>query len=432
MDLTLLMETNVVASFGFHPIQWIGQLLGVIMDGIFRVTSAVGIMNIGLCIIIFTILVNVLMIPLTIKQQKSQKLMAVMQPEIQAIQKKYKGKQDQQSLARQQAETRAVYEKYGTSMAGGCLPLVIQLPILFGLYRVIYNIPAYVPSVKVYFSNVANALMQQGDYVNQIADLAKAAKMPIERYDYTQVNHLINLLYKFNPANWTKLKEIFPALQDVLAANVPAIERMNSFLGLNLSQQPFQGFVPNPAWIIPILSGLTQWYSTKQMSQSQSAGNNDENMMAQQMKTMNTMMPLMSVFFCFTLPAGVGIYWIASALARIIIQAIVNNHLNKIDMETMVQQNIEKANKKREKKGLPPQTVSKAAIINAKNIEKRQEEEEHKLEEKREKSAMQVKDSTEYYNKNAKPGSLSAKANMVAKYDEKVAAKKRKNQNPND
>ena len=88
MDLTLLMETNVVASFGFHPIQWIGQLLGVIMDGIFRVTSAVGIMNIGLCIIIFTILVNVLMIPLTIKQQKSQKLMAVMQPEIQAIQKK--------------------------------------------------------------------------------------------------------------------------------------------------------------------------------------------------------------------------------------------------------------------------------------------------------------------------------------------------------
>ena len=101
-------------------------------------------------------------------------------------------------------------------------------------------------------------------------------------------------------------------------------------------------------------------------------------------------------------------------------------------METMVQQNIEKANKKREKKGLPPQTVSKAAILNAKNVEKRQEEEEHKLEEKREKSAMQVKDSTEYYNKNAKPGSLSAKANMVAKYDEKVAAKKRKNQNPND
>ena len=179
MDLTLLMETTAVASFGFHPIQWIGQLLGVIMDGIFRVTSAVGIMNIGLCIIIFTILVNVLMIPLTIKQQKSQKLMAVMQPEIQAIQKKYKGKQDQQSLARQQAETRAVYEKYGTSMAGGCLPLVIQLPILFGLYRVIYNIPAYVPSVKVYFSNVANALMQQGDYVNQIADLAKADRKSV-------------------------------------------------------------------------------------------------------------------------------------------------------------------------------------------------------------------------------------------------------------
>ena len=85
------------------------------------------------------------MLPLTIKQQKSSKLMAVMQPEIQAIQKKYKGKEnDQKAMMMMQTETKAVYEKYGTSMTGGCLPLLIQMPIIFALYRVIYNIPAYV------------------------------------------------------------------------------------------------------------------------------------------------------------------------------------------------------------------------------------------------------------------------------------------------
>lgn len=121
------------------------------MDLLFRFTSSVGILNIGLCIILFTLVVKILMFPLTIKQQKSSKLMTVMQPEIQAIQNKYKGKTDNESMMKMNVETKAVYEKYGTSMTGGCLQLVIQLPILLALYRVIYNIPAYVSSVKTYF-----------------------------------------------------------------------------------------------------------------------------------------------------------------------------------------------------------------------------------------------------------------------------------------
>ena len=113
----------------------IATVLGYVMDILFRFTSSFGVFNVGLCIILFTIVMKTLMIPLTIKQQKTTKLMSVMNPEIQAIQKKYKGKSDQESMQRQNVEIQAVYEKYGTSMTGGCLPLLIQMPIIIAMFR---------------------------------------------------------------------------------------------------------------------------------------------------------------------------------------------------------------------------------------------------------------------------------------------------------
>lgn len=124
----------------------IASLFGIVMDLLFRFTSSFGVFNIGVCIILFTIITRLLLFPLTLKQQKSSKMMALMNPEIAAIQKKYKGKTDQTSMAKQQVEMKAVYEKYGSSPTAGCLPLLIQFPIILALYRVIYNIPAYVPS----------------------------------------------------------------------------------------------------------------------------------------------------------------------------------------------------------------------------------------------------------------------------------------------
>ena len=137
----------------------IADILGWIMDLLFRFTSTFGIENVGLCIILFTLVTKLLMIPLTIKQQKSSKLMSVMQPELAAIQKKYKGREnDQKAAMMMNAEMKAVYEKYGTSMTGGCLPLLIQLPIIFALYRVIYNILAYVQSIRGYYEAVISKL----------------------------------------------------------------------------------------------------------------------------------------------------------------------------------------------------------------------------------------------------------------------------------
>lgn len=414
----------------------ISNILGYVMDALFRFTSMFGVMNIGLCIILFTLVVKLLMFPLTLKQQKSTKLMAVIQPEINAIQKKYKGKTDNDSVMKMNAETKAVYEKYGTSMTGGCLQLVIQMPILFALYRVIYNIPAYVLPVKVSFMNVVNALTGStaanlsegaGDTLRQFAvDQGVSLVGVVKVGDLAGVsgdalaNKMVDILYKLNPLQWNLLQEAFPEAASIIAENYIKIESMNSFFGINLAATPWQKeFIPNAAWLIPILAGLTQWFSTKLMTSNQNNNQDDDNPSSQMMKQMNITMPLMSVFFCFTFPVAVGLYWVAGAVFQIIQQLAVNSYMNKIDFDDLVAKNVEKANKKRAKKGLPPTKISQNASASLRQAEAKAEKEEAARTEKVEKAKEQMKESGEYYNKDAKSGSLAAKANMVAKYNEK-------------
>ena len=398
----------------------IATVLGYVMDILFRFTSSFGVFNVGLCIILFTIVMKTLMIPLTIKQQKTTKLMSVMNPEIQAIQKKYKGKSDQESMQRQNVEIQAVYEKYGTSMTGGCLPLLIQMPILLALYRVIYNIPAYVPSVRVYFDNVVTPLMGQADYaqkLQEITNIATACGGKLDKFDFTNANRLVDMLYKFSTSQWGELQALFPAISDVIGQNAAVVERMNTFLGLNMAEAP--GWVPSFAWIIPVLAAVSQWFSTKLMSGNQPSTSADaENPMAQSMKTMTTTMPLFSAFICITMPAGLGIYWIATSVVTIIQQLIVNAYMDKVNIDDMIAKNLEKVNKKRAKQGLPPAKVSQNATASLKAIKAEEEKEKAAEEVKKEKIAKQIEESSKYYNTNAKPGSLASKAAMVQKYNE--------------
>lgn len=398
----------------------IATVLGYVMDILFRFTSSFGVFNVGLCIILFTIVMKTLMIPLTIKQQKTTKLMSVMNPEIQAIQKKYKGKSDQESMQRQNVEIQAVYEKYGTSMTGGCLPLLIQMPILLALYRVIYNIPAYVPSVRVYFDNVVTPLMGQADYaqkLQEITNIATACGGKLDKFDFTNANRLVDMLYKFSTSQWGELQSLFPAISDVIGQNAAVVERMNTFLGLNMAEAP--GWVPSFAWIIPVLAAVSQWFSTKLMSGNQPSTSADaENPMAQSMKTMTTTMPLFSAFICITMPAGLGIYWIATSVVTIIQQLIVNAYMDKVNIDDMIAKNLDKVNKKRAKQGLPPAKVTQNATASLKAIKAEEEKEKAAEEVKKEKIAKQIEESSKYYNTNAKPGSLASKAAMVQKYNE--------------
>ena len=405
----------------------IATVLGYIMDILFRFTDTFGIMNVGLCIILFTIVMKMLMLPLTIKQQKTTKLMAVISPEVQAIQRKYKGKTDTASQQKQNVEIQAVYDKYGTSMTSGCLPMLIQLPILFALYRVIYNIPAYVPSVRVYFDNVVTPLMQQPDYASLLSGITNLTSAlggtSIENYDFANANKLVDMLYKFTTAQWGELEALFPSISGVIAENAAVVEQMNSFLGLNMAEAP--GWMPSFAWIIPILSALTQWLSAKLMSgrQAQSASDSD-NPMAQSMKTMNVTMPIFSAFICVTLPCGIGIYWIATSVVTILQQLAINSYMDKVDIDEMVNKNLEKANKKRAKKGLPPAKITQNATASLKTLKEEEEKEKAAEEAKKERIAKQIEESNKLYNTDAKPGSIAAKAAMVQKYNE--AHEKRK------
>ena len=429
MDLLVLTKTGGI----FGPI---AEVLGWIMDALFRFTSAFGVMNIGLCIILFTLVMKLLMFPLTLNQQKSSKLMAVMQPEIQAIQKKYKGKTDNDSMMKMNVETRAVYEKYGTSMTGGCLPLLIQLPIMLALYQVIYKIPAYVGSVRHYFDLIIDKLpagFATSEVFTNLAETHTLAGM-----DYSTMDKVVDLLYKLTDKQWGDLAAAFPDITSVATAGgenaIQAINRMQQFFGMNIAYTPLNVltefmkggsgisiFVAITALLIPILSGLTQWYSTKLMTANQptqqSAG--EGGMGNDMMKSMNVTMPLMSVVFCFTFPLGIGLYWVASSTFQVIQQIGVNEYLKKINIDDLIAKNVAKANKKREKKGLPPTKITMNASETLKKLQEEEQKEEKVREAKIEKAQKTIKESNEYYNQNAKPGSLAAKANMVQKYNEK-------------
>ena len=396
----------------------IASLFGIVMDLLFRFTSSFGIFNIGICIILFTIITRLLLFPLTLKQQKSSKMMALMNPEIAAIQKKYKGKTDQTSMAKQQVEMQAVYEKYGSSPMAGCLPMLIQFPIILALYRVIYNIPAYVPSVRVFFDNVVEPLQNQPGFAEKLIEIGGKMSTGFTAEALSgSADKVVDLLYKFTPENWTMLQNAFPTISEVIAQNADKIEQMNSFFGINLATAPFTGFTNiTIAWAIPILAGLTQWYSTKLMSSTQNTDPDAPG--AQMMNSMMIMMPLMSVFFCFTFASGIGIYWVAQSVFTVIQQMVINSYLNKVDMDELVQKNVEKTNKKRAKKGLPPTKVGNVDDMLKKYEEKESREESARMA-KIAKSKAQVEESNKYYNQDAKPGSLASKAGMVAKYNER-------------
>lgn len=408
----------------------IASILGYIMNAIFWLQSQIGLENIGLCIILFTIVIYLLMMPLTIQQQRFSKLSSKMNPELQAIQNKYKGKnQDQAAMMKMNEETKAVYAKYGVNPMGSCLQLLIQMPILFALYRVIWNIPAYVTSVRDAFMPLAEKLVATagaGDYLTELA-----ASVNVKMAEVTNLT-VIDVLYKLAPSNWAELADHFPDMSDLILNTQNKVDHMNYFLGLNIADAPASiissamaagsYLLVVGALLIPVLSALTQWLNTKLMSQgndTQQTQKKEDDTMASTMKTMNTVMPLMSAVFCFTLPVGMGIYWIAGAVVRSIQQVIINKKIDKLDVDELVKKNLEKENKKREKQGLPPQKITNTAKQNTRAIEtpKKQESEEDRR--------KRIEKSTEYYKNNttAKPGSLAAKAQMVKQYNEKHAKK---------
>lgn len=422
----------------------IAKLLGMLMDWIYSgISNITGgrVESVVLSIVIITIIIYMCLLPLTIKQQKFSKLSQKMQPEMQAIQAKYKNKKDQASMMAMQEETQLLYQKYGISPMGSCVQMLIQMPILFALYRVFYNIPAYLSGVKGSFTGLVDSIQQTSGYQDTLVSLMEkynvvtssglnasnvASKLADASGD-TLSNYIIDILYKLPSKGWDALLDgkFFDGIQSVVEKTHDALLHFNYFLGLNISDTPWyiikSNFTDKPdkwllfvilALLIPILSYLTQMINIKLMPQA----TNGNDQMASQMKMMNLMMPLMSLFFCFTVPVGLGIYWICSALVRGIQQFFVNRHIENLDLEAVMAKNEEKAKNKRKKMGLSEDYIKKAAQIKTKSIDsKANVSASADTEEKLAKAAE--------YKANAKAGSLASKANMVKEFNERNSRK---------
>ena len=331
-------------------LNWIPELLGFLMNGVYGFISKIGIPNVGLAIILFTIVMYLLMTPLQVQQQRFTKLNAVMNPELQRIQAKYKGKNDQISQQKMADETNAVYAKYGVNPMGSCIQLLIQMPVLFALYQVIYRIPGYI----TYIGDVLRKVAEDSafvkfftDYITKLDNNALSAALGLNSEVTTE--RVMDTVYKLNTEQWNEVlklgegKEFEATLQSVHEY----IHRATSFLGLNISDSPmniFQSALKTGAYglvvvavMIPILAWVTQMMNIK-LAQGVSGNNNkkSDDTMSQTMNSMNTFMPIMSAVFCFSLPVGIGIYWVIGALVRSIQQLLINRYLDNQGIDEIV------------------------------------------------------------------------------------------------
>ena len=430
----------------------IGQVawvLGKIMNGIFFVIDLIGLPNIGLAIILFTIVVNLLRTPLNIKQQKFSKLQVKMSPEIQAIEAKYKGKSDQNSMMAKNQEIQMIYAKYGVSASGSCVQLIIQMPILFALYQVIQRMPAYVTKIGETFRVLADKIisvdgggflqdsgvdtivrtvsmygqsMTKGDLSNGIIDVLNRLSstdlaMVAEHYDLTQLTYQGKLIIS---------NDVTRGLIDVY----------NNFLGLHMGDSPsdlIKRGMEAGAWgivigavLIPVLSAVTQWINVKLMPQQPKSDNEKANSMAASMKTMNMFMPLMSAWFCFTLPAGMGLYWVAGSVVRSIQQVLINKHIDKMDFEEVIKKNSAKSAKKLEKMKQTQERMNAYATIKGRNIQSTGQQNGANISTNAKPNGKSMADKASVNASagsvntgRAKPGSMLEKANLVKDYNER-------------
>lgn len=437
MNVFLLTQDNGAL------IGWITRLLGKIMDIIFNGLDMIGIANVGVSIILFTIIINLFLLPLTLKQQKFSKLNAKINPEIQAIRDKYKGKTDQQSQMAMNQDIQMVYAKYGVSPSGSCVQLLIQMPILFALYRVIASMPAYVMKMKDAFMVLANKIVEVdgGKFItnSEVSTIQNTVSMYGRNLtDDNLHNGIIDVLNKLSSTDMGIVAEHYGLSsltindQLILSNEVTTglIDTYNSFLGLNIANAP--SHILKSAWAtgawglvigalaIPLLSALTQWISVKLMPQTTSNDknkNSQESAMESSLKTMNTIMPIMSAWFCFTLPCGMGIYWIAGSVVRGIIQIVCNKHFDKIDFDELVKKNEVKSAKKLEKMKQQQEMMAAYANMNTKKIQNNASY----YNSANSTNTADNNDTTSKtnYTASAKPGSMMAKANMVKEYNER-------------
>lgn len=422
------------------------KIMGIIINYIYKFMLLFGVEKVAICIIVFTVVIKLLMLPLTYKQQKFSKVSAQMNPEIQAISEKYRGKRDQESMLKMQQEQQAVYKKYGSSPMSGCLPMIVIMIFLFALYPVVYSIPTYVKDVQTHYKKIVDPLLAEekssiikdGKYIPEelyvdeegnIIDLSKNKDVDTSEgkvynfadamYAFYNVNsiyvrkapsyslgkttyssdNLIAIMAGFSDDNWNdffngaKIDEnksikkgdvkawnaYSSYIKDVLANSYESdgktvdpsdvkskIVDINTFMGVNIFDKPI---LKDITILIPLLAAFLQFIQTQltlalnKTDKNKAKKKSTEPNPMDSMRTMNYIMPIFSGIICFSLPIGVGLYWITSSVVSIILQVIINAKLKDVDVSVFVEESSEKNKKQLEKYGVHNENEGKMSAV---------------------------------------------------------------------
>lgn len=329
---------------------WITSFFGSMLNYIFEVVSVgMPVGTLGMSIIIFTIATRLLMTPLQIMQQRTTRGMALIQPELEKLQKKYKDKKDQKSQMEYSAAMQELYKKHKVNPLSGCFTLIIQLPLIMALFGVLREASTYITKLKDVYVNLATNIMSSvGNYqdiLKPYLDVHSVGKVKFDLTQTTATNGTLGvkeLLSKLTSSQWS---EVLSQIPDSVRSNIQIlIEQKNNYewFGVNLVDTPSQ-LVKSGMWlalIVPVLVWVsTIIYSKYTMAQTQAkqSGNSQNAQSEQTMKMMNSIFPVMTAFFAYTMPCGLALYWIFGNIIMMAQQIIVTKILDKEDAKKALQ-----------------------------------------------------------------------------------------------
>lgn len=275
------------------PLRWI-------MDMIYSVVG-----NYGLTIILFTLVIKLIILPLDIKQRKSMRAMQDLQPKIDAINKKYEKDPEKKSQ-----KTMELYRKEKVNPMGGCLPMLIQMPVLFAMFAVMRHIGGE-QAVAMYETVAAG-----GTY------------MPESFLWITNIWQPDNIIASVIPS----LSDLAGTLASVknnsiLTAETVEMVRNNYEIVMRPVMEIYNNGYANGWAILPIVAGASQYFTTWLMNGNKKG--QPQTVQSQQNKMMNYLFPLMSVFFCWQYNAAFSLYWVTSNLYTIVTYLAFNFYFDK-------------------------------------------------------------------------------------------------------
>ncbi len=276
--------------------------------------------------ILFVLLVKLLSFPLSLKQQKSTADRARLQPRLERIQKKYA--QDPRKVQEKQA---ALYEKEGVSPAGGCMPMLVTMIVLFGMIAVIYKPVTHMARLPEQVIETSISVVK--DNTEDKKDLQQ-----LSNGSYYRELRMLQALEANKEEIIEKIDALDPEKDDLLK-NTSATEYYHQmieirdefdFFGQTMLERPaYNGWTPNWLWLLPIFSALTA-LCTSLLSQKYNKALMQPGQAGQGCTTFMTLglMPIFSLYITFTVPGGVGIYWIFSNLLGLVQTVILNKIYN--------------------------------------------------------------------------------------------------------